>query len=60
MALPYLALTSTLVPSLGEASPVVTVAEYGVDTPRPGPFSDRAGGMIGVDHGSTLGIGVAF
>lgn len=51
MTLPYLALTTPVLPSLGEASPVLTVAAYGVDTPRPGPFSDRAGALIGVDQG---------
>ena len=60
MTLPYVALTSALVPSLGDASPVLTLAAYGVDTPRPGPFSDRAGGMIGVDQGLPYGVAHAL
>jgi hypothetical protein len=60
MTLPYLALTTPLLPSLGEASPVLTVAAYGVDTPRPGPFGDRAGGMIGVDQGLPYGLANAL
>jgi hypothetical protein len=60
MTLPYAALTAVAVPSLGEASPVVTVAAYGVDTPRAGPFSDRAGAMIGVDQGLPYGVAHAL
>ena len=51
MTFSYIAATAPILPKLGEASPILTLAVYGVDTPRPGPFSDRAGGMIGLAQG---------
>lgn len=51
MTIPYVAVTSPVVPSLGEASPVLTLAAYGVNTPRPGAFGDKGGAMIGVEQG---------
>lgn len=50
-AFPYVAVTAPVIPSLREASPVLTLAAYGVVRPRPGPFNDRRGVMIGVEQG---------
>jgi hypothetical protein len=57
---PYIAVTAPIAPALGEASPVLTLAAYGVNTPRPGPNTDRGGAMIGVEQGLPYGFARAL
>lgn len=56
MTFTYLAVSGAVIPSLGDASPRLTVAGYLVEGPRAGPFSDRNGFSATLDQALPLSL----